>query len=136
MSKKNLIIIILLALVLIVGVIIGIIIYTNGSGEKVKEVPTYTVGIEDLYCNIKDSKKMLKINIIIETSNDKLKENIENKKFLVRDLTNEIIVSKTEDDLLGDKGQSKLKLEILKNLAEFFESEEITNIYFNDFIIQ
>lgn len=136
MSKKNLIIIIVLALVLIVGVIIGIIIYTNGSGEKVKEVPTYTVGIEDLYCNIKDSKKMLKINIIIETSNDKLKENIENKKFLVRDLTNEIIVSKTEDDLLGDKGQSKLKLEILKNLAEFFESEEITNIYFNDFIIQ
>lgn len=136
MSKRNLIIVIILLAVLVIGVVIGIVIYMNGSEEKVKEIPTYTVGIDDLYCNIKDSKKMVKINIVLETRDEKLKENIENKKFLIRDLTNEIIVSKTEEDLLGDNGQAKLKKEILKHLIEVFKSEDITNIYFNDFIIQ
>lgn len=136
MSKKNLIIVIILLLALIIGIAIGVLLYTNGSLEKVKETPTHTVGIDDLYCNIKDSKKMVKINIIIETNDHKLKEDIANKKFLIRDLTNEIIVSKTEDDLLKENGQADLKKEILASLVEVFESQKITNIYFNDFIIQ
>lgn len=137
MSKKTLTIIIILSLALVVGVAIGVFLYMNGSnGEKVKEIPTYTVGADDLYSNIKDSKKMLKINIVVETSSEELKENMENKKFLIRDTTNEIVVGKTEEDLLGENGQTNLKKEILKSLVEVFENERITNIYFNDFIIQ
>lgn len=137
MSKKTLTIVIILSLALVVGVAIGVFLYMNGSnGEKVKEIPTYTVGADDLYSNIKDSKKMLKINIVVETSSEELKENMENKKFLIRDTTNEIVVGKTEEDLLGENGQTNLKKEILKSLVEVFENERITNIYFNDFIIQ
>lgn len=136
MSKKNLTIIFILIIALMIGVVIGIIVYIKGSGDKVKEVPTFTVGIDDMYCNIKDSKKMVKINIVIETIDEKLKKTIESKKFLTRDLANEIIANKTEEELLGENGQSKLKTEILKSLIDIFESEKITSIYFNDFIIQ
>ncbi len=136
MSKKNLTIIFILIIALMIGVVIGIIVYIKGSGDKVKEVPTFTVGIDDMYCNIKDSKKMVKINIVIETIDEKLKKTIESKKFLTRDMANEIIASKTEEELLGEKGQTKLKDEILKRLIDIFESEKITSIYFNDFIIQ
>lgn len=136
MSKRSLTIIIVSLLVLVIGIGIGIFVYTNGSGEKIVEVPTYTVGMEDLYCNIKDSRKMLKINIVVETKDEELKKIMESQKFLIRDLTNEIIVSKTEDDLLIENGQRELKKEILKDLIETFESEKIINIYFNDFIIQ
>lgn len=137
MSKKGLTIIIISLVALIIGVMIGIFVYMNGPGEtKGKELLTYNTGIEDLYCNIKDSKKVVKINMVIETKNTKLNESLESKKFLIRDLTNEIVVSKTDQDLLGEDGQAKLKKEILARLEEVFKSEEIINIYFNDFIIQ
>lgn len=136
MPKKNLFKIFILFIALIAVIIIGVILFMNGYFEKTKEIPTYIVGIDDLYCNIKDSKKMVKINMVIETSDDKLKVNMENKKFHIRDLTNKIIVSKTEEDLLGENGHANLKKEILKNLEEVFQSENISNIYFHDFIIQ
>lgn len=136
-KNKMVIIIIALVLALVIGIVAGVLIYLRSTGEeKVKILPTYTVQVDDLYANIKDSKKILKLNIIVETTDEELQAALSSKMFLIRDSANEIIVSKTEEDLRETNGQSLLKTEIKKSLIEVFENDKITNIYFNDFIIQ
>ena len=136
-KNKTLIVIIVLILALFVGIVAGISIFLNSSDEeKTKDIPTYTVVSDDLYGNIKDSKKILKLNIVVETTDEKIQETLTNKMFLIRDRANEIIVTKTEDELREEKGQTILKEKIKEDLMEIFETNKITNVYFNDFIIQ
>lgn len=136
-KNKTLIVIVVLILALLIGIVAGIFIFLNSSDrEKAKDIPTYTVVSDDLYGNIKDSKKILKLNIVVETTDEKIQETLTNKMFLIRDRANEIVVTKTEEELREEKGQTLLKEKIKKDLMEIFETDKITNVYFNDFIIQ
>lgn len=137
LKNKKFIIIILLVIALAIGIVAGGFIYINSNDkDQVKKIPTYTVACNDLYGNIKDSKKILKLNIIVETIDEGLQATLNEKIFLVRDKANEIIVTKTEEELREEQGQTLLKEQIKKDLMEIFETDKITNVYFNDFIIQ
>ncbi|MBU5314235.1 flagellar basal body-associated FliL family protein [Tissierella carlieri] len=138
MSKNTiLIVIIVLLLSLIAGIAVGIFFFSNNSGEKkVKKVETYSITLEDLYCNIKDSKRILKIKITLETINEDTLTTLTEKQFLIRDDVNKIITNLTEEELRGKEGQINLQNQIKTNMVELFNDESIINVYFNDFIIQ
>lgn len=138
MSKNLvLIIVIIMLFLIIVGIGVGIFLFTNNSGErKVKPLKTYNITLDDLYCNIKDSKRILKIKITLETTNEKTYEDLTDKHFLIRDEVNKIIRNLTEEELEGKEGQTNLQEKIKTNLIDLFQDESITNVYFNDFIIQ
>lgn len=138
MSKKTIWIIVIVLLVsLIAGIIVGIFIFSNNSKEKkVKPVKTFSITMNDLYCNIKDSKRILKVKITLETTSEKTLENLATKQFLVRDQVNKIIRGLTDEDLQGKEGQVKLQNQIKSDLVELFEDDSIINVYFDDFIIQ
>lgn len=138
MSKKTIIIVvIILLLALIAGIAVGIFFFSNNSGEKkIKEIKTYSITLDDLYCNIKESKRILKIKITLETTNEKTLANLSEKQFLIRDDVNKIISNLTEEELRGKEGQVNLQNVIKTNMVELFKDESIINIYFNDFIIQ
>lgn len=138
MSKNTIIIIVLiLLLALVAGIAVGIFFFSNNSGEKkVKEIQAYSITLDDLYCNIKDSKRILKIKITLETTNEKTLEKLTAKQFLIRDDVNKIITNLTEEELRGKEGQINLQNQIKTNMVDLFNDESITNIYFNDFIIQ
>ncbi|WP_353095301.1 flagellar basal body-associated FliL family protein [Tissierella praeacuta] len=138
MSKNNILIIVIILLVaLIAGIAVGIFFFSNNSGgKKAKELKTYSLTLEDLYCNIKESKRILKIRITLETSNEKTLAELTEKQFLIRDDVNKIISTLTEEELRGKEGQVSLQDQIKTNMVELFKDESIMNIYFNDFIIQ
>jgi len=138
MSKKTLLIIVIVLLVaLIAGIIVGIFMFSNNAKErKVKEIPTFSLTLDDLYCNIKDSKKILKVKVTLETASEKTLEKLTEKQFLIRDEINKIVRNLTDEDLQGKEGQVKVQNQIKTSLVELFGEESIINIYFNDFIIQ
>ncbi|MGJ0846787.1 flagellar basal body-associated FliL family protein [Tissierella praeacuta] len=138
MSKKNtLIIVFILLLALVAGIAVGIFFFSNSSGEKrEKEIQTYSITLEDLYCNIKESKRILKIRVTLETTNERSLAKLTEKQFLIRDEVNKIIANLTEDELRGKEGQVNLQNQIKTNMVELFNDQSIINIYFNDFIIQ
>lgn len=138
MSKKTILIVIVILLVaLIAGIIVGIFIFSNNSKEKkIKPIKTFSITMDELYCNIKDSKKILKVKITLETTSEKTIESLTTKQFLVRDQVNKIVRSLTDEDLQGKEGQIKLQNEIKTNLVELFQDENIINVFFDDFIIQ
>ena len=141
MKNKNIVLIVLLVLVIIlaiVGIALGFAFYKNNNNKDStrKHLETFNLTLEDMYCNIKDSKKIAKVKITVETNNNKTLEFIEGKQFLMRDDINKIIRSKNEDELQGKEGQVTLQKEINESLIKLFDDETITNVYFDDLIIQ
>ena len=141
MGNRNVGLVVILVLVIIlaiVGIALGITFYRNNNannGAK-EQLKTFNLTLQDMYCNIKDSKKIVKVKITIETNNKKTLELIEEKQFLIRDDINKIIRNKAEEDLQGKEGQVKLQKEINESLVKLFNDETITNVYFDDLIIQ
>lgn len=137
-TKKTILIVLLVILILfaVAGLILGFSIYKN-SGDKNKDIEEYYITLEEMYCNIKDSKKIIKLKATIEINNKKTYEELEEKQFLMRNEINKIIRNKEEKELLGKEGQVALQNEIKDSLIKLFDNgESITNVYFDELIIQ
>lgn len=137
MSNKTILIVIaILLFALILGIIAGLFIFSNNPNRREREAKIYPLTLDDMYCNINESKRILKIKLTVETINKKTFEEISEKQFLIRDEVNKIIRNLKEEDLQGKEGQVNLQKNIKENLIKLFNDESITNIYFDDFIIQ
>ncbi|MCR2042763.1 flagellar basal body-associated FliL family protein [Anaerosalibacter massiliensis] len=137
-TKKTILIVLLVILILfaVAGLILGFSIYKN-SGDKNKDIEKYYITLEEMYCNIKDSKKIIKLKATIEINNKKTYEELEEKQFLMRNEINKIIRNKEEKELLGKEGQVALQNEIKDSLIKLFDNgESISNVYFDELIIQ
>jgi len=139
MDKKNIIIIVLLVLVVLLsatGIVVGLRFINSNETNTVKKVKTYSLDLDDMYCNVKDSNKIVKVNVTVETNSESTLETLNNKAYLIRDSINQIIRNKSEDELKGKEGQLNLQKEIKETLVQIFNDETITNVYFNDFVMQ
>ena len=141
MSNKNTVLVVLLVLVIvlaIVGIVLGTTFYknNNANNSNKKKMETFNLTLQDMYCNIKDSKKIVKVKITIETNNKDSLKVLEEKQFSIRDDINKIIRNKKEDELQGKEGQVQLQKEINESLVKLFNDETITNVYFDDLVIQ
>ncbi len=94
-----------------------------------KQMETFNLTLDDMYSNIKDSKKIVKLKVTISTNSKTTYEGLSEKQFLIRDDINKIIRNKTEEELQGKDGQVKLQEEIKLSLIELFNDETITNVY-------
>lgn len=138
-TKKSILIVVIIVLLLfaIAGFVLGFFNYKNNDKENNnKTTEKYYITLEEMYCNIKDSKKIVKIKTTIEINNKNTYEELEGKQFLMRNEINKIIRSKEENELQGKEGQIALQNEIKENLIKLFDDESITNVFFDDLIIQ
>ncbi len=140
MSTKKLLIIALVSLITIIVIILGIygiIRWQNmNKTNDVEEVDKYYYELGEMYCNLKDSNRILKCNITIEVTDENLLQKLESKKFIIHDEINKVIRNKEEKDIEGKAGQVNLQNEISKMLITIFETQDIDNIYFNELIVQ
>jgi len=140
MSTKKIILIVIIVVAIlfaVVGSVLGIV-FSKGNGitSKKQSDEKFYLPMEELYCNVKESKKIVKARITVEVRDKKTLKDIGEKQFLIRDEINKIIRSKTEDKLKGKEGQIALQKEITDSLVKIFDDNNISNIYFDDFIIQ
>ena len=138
-TKKTILVVVIVVLLLfaIAGFALGFSSYkNNGDKNNNKDAEKNYITLEEMYCNIKDSKKIVKIKATIEINNKNTYEELEGKQFLMRNEINKIIRSKEENELQGKEGQIALQNEIKENLIKLFNNESITNVFFNDLIIQ
>lgn len=144
MSTKKVILIVVVVVIVILGLVGSIVGYLfnkggfafMGNNEKKKETEKYYLSLDSIYCNIKDSKKVLSLKVTIELDNEDSKTELDNKQFLIKDNINKIIRNKTEEELQGSEGQINLQKEIKNSLIKIFDDESITNVYFDEMIIQ
>ncbi len=108
----------------------------NADGNNKNEIKKCYYELGDMYCNLKDSHRILRCNITIEFTDEDLMNKFESTEFLINDEINKIIRNKGEKDIEGSEGQNKLQKEITSKLCQLFSSKKITNIYFKELIVQ
>jgi len=134
--KKILIIsiIVVILLVIVSATVFGIFFMKDDDKEENKEEYYFNVG--EIYSNLSDSKRIMKLNLTISASDEKLKEELEEKSFLIKDELYKILRNKKINEIEGKEGQLVLKKEIITNLNETFTTDKIVDVYFDEIIVQ
>ena len=135
MSKKVILIIlsVTLAVTLIVASVLGFLFFkSKDNNDENKEKYYYEVG--EMISNLKDTSRKVKLNIKIEYTDKKLLKKLESSSFIKHKIY-EIVRDKTEDELNGKAGQIKIQSEVTEMLKKLFETDDIINIYFEEFIV-
>lgn len=99
------------------------------------EVFKYDPG-EFFVTNITDSKSLLKSDIIIVMTDKEQFKEFENNTFKVRDILINVLRSKNYEQIREPKAQDVLKAEIKEKLKEKLNTDSISDIYFNEFVVQ
>lgn len=81
-------------------------------------------------------RRYLKTSITLELSNDKLQNEITVKSAILQDTINEILSSKSIEEIVTSKGKERLKGEIASRINEFLADGFIKSIFFTEFVIQ
>lgn len=139
MNFKKIIIYVLIGFV-VSAVVFGafFLIYMNNSqnGERVVNLKTYEYDIGEFSTNLGSTKSFFKGSIMLESTDKKLDEKLEEKNAQIRDSIITILIGKKSNEILEPEGQVELKKEILEAITDIVNSDTITKIYFVDYIIQ
>lgn len=137
MKKMIIIGVAVLVVLSIVGVVLFMFVFNKE--DKPKEVVLTEFVLGEMYTNIADPGKILKISINVEHAQDEelLAKLTANKSKIINNI-NAICRSKTYEDLGKKNAQERLAEEMREMIIEVTESDEesITNVYFLVFIIQ
>ena len=95
------------------------------------DVGTFIVNLQD-----KDADRYLKITIVLDAQDEKVKAELEKRLPQVKDAITTLLFTKTSQDLRTTEGIEELKEEILKRVNAILPIGGVKNVYFTDFVIQ
>lgn len=138
MSLKKVLLLSLIGLVVLALIFTLIFVFVlNKKGESKKEkVEYFQFELDEMYTNIKKSNNIMKINITVEYTDDRLAAVLNKQKARITNDILELLRNKTLEELSGKEGQRKARTDIKDKIVEIVESNNISNVYFTEFIVQ
>ena len=158
-SKKKLVIIVAVV-VLLVGGGVGAFL-AKGSGEKKEDaaleegaeeegghgegghgeggtgpLPPAVLPLETFIVNLQVKGSFLRTTIQLEFAEPELPHTIESDVPKIKDTIIKVLSSKSSSELLAEEGKEKIKAEIRDGVNEVLGAEDVTNVWFTEFIIQ
>lgn len=131
--KNNIIIIILLVIVVAFG---SAFLYFNYTSKPTKTVYyNYSPG-DEFVTNLKGDDKFVKAGVELEVYDKNVLNELKDQNSKIRNLILQILRNKAPQDLEGSEGQIKLQNEIKGEINKILGADKITNVYFDDFIVQ
>ena len=95
------------------------------------DVGTFIVNLQD-----KDADRYLKITIVLDVQDEKIKAELEKRLPQVKDAITTLLFTKSSKELRTAEGIEELKEEILKRVNAILPIGGVKNVYFTDFVIQ
>jgi flagellar FliL protein len=152
-GKKKLIIIIIIALVLIGGGVGAFFAFgkskgaDNEDGEEadaaendgegpVEDLPPAVLPLDTFIVNLQVKGSFLKTTLQLEFDEPELPHTIEHDTPKIRDAIIRVLSSKAAPDILSTEGKEKLREELKRAVNEALKSEDVTQVYITEFIIQ
>ena len=113
----------------------------EGGGEEGHEgeqtvLPPAILPLETFIVNLQVKGSFLKTTIQLEFAEPQLPPTVESDIPKVRDAIIRILSSRSSADILTSEGKEKLREEIKNSVNESLGAEDVTQIYFTEFIIQ
>lgn len=138
----KILLIIVLALVVIAGGIFAGYKFAMKSAPKtttikVQNLNKLTYGLGEFVIKLADtdSDRYLKVKISLEYNDEKFKEELDKSNTQIRDAVNTLLMSKKVTDIKA-QNLNKLKKDILDKINPILTTNQVTNIYFDDIIVQ
>ncbi|HOP75142.1 MAG TPA: flagellar basal body-associated FliL family protein [Bacillota bacterium] len=101
--------------------------------------PLVSVG-NDIIVNLRPDEKglerYLKVNVTLEVSNEKAQEELTARIPQVRDLIINILSRNTKEKIDEKEGKELIRSEIIKSINSHLVQGKVTNLFFQDFVIQ
>lgn len=107
-----------------------------GSRNYIRVGPTYQLDQFIVNLLTQSGRRYLKTTIALEMTNSELQNELSAKLPAVRDTINDILTSKSLEDISTTRGKEKVKEEIVQRLNEFLVDGKIRNVFFVDYAIQ
>jgi flagellar protein FliL len=94
--------------------------------------------MEDFVVNImqKDTTRFLKVGITLETKNQESSERIKNRMPQITDAVLLLVGNKQFDQIKDLQGKLQLKADLLAQINSLVGKDEVTEIFFTDFVVQ
>lgn len=140
-NKKKLIIIIIIAALLLSSIGFGVYYFflRNDDGSNVTKVMNEAMfPVGEFVVNLTDEKsnKFLKVNIVLGYEEDSdFNEELTKYTVKIRDSINTLLRSKNSDEL-DSFGVEQLKRQLKIRINSITEKGEVTDVYFDNIIIQ
>lgn len=140
--NKMIVVLIVLLIVTLIG--IGFFMYYIFAPAKTafgdiivhdEDVIGYNTG-SPFITTLRDSRKIIKADIVIEIHDKKDERILSDFNYRVRDCILTILGNISEDDIKSEDFKDNLKSDIKNKLQEMLETITIKGIYFNEFVIQ
>lgn len=108
------------------------------EAHEEKEYIGKVLPLETFVVNLAGSKgrRIVKVNMEIEISGEKVQEEIEKRKAQIRDIIIFLLSSKTYEDISTREGKDQLREEIKDNVNAFLTKGKIVNVYFTELLYQ
>ena len=95
------------------------------------DVGTFIVNLQD-----KDADRYLKVTIVLDAQDEKIKAELEKRLPQIKDAITTLLFTKSSNDIRTPEGIEELKEEILKRVNAILPIGGVKNVYFTDFVIQ
>ena len=152
MSKKTIIIVGAVALIFLFIIGAGFFLIMNKmatiqnqsiekvADEEVEEKPLIGAiySLDTFVVNLADQggKRYLRVKIDLEISDEKLKEELDQRLPQIKDSILMILPAKKFDNIKDEEGKIALRNEIIEKLNSFLKTGSITYVYFTEFVVQ
>ncbi|HNR13046.1 MAG TPA: flagellar basal body-associated FliL family protein [Thermodesulfobacteriota bacterium] len=109
-----------------------------GNDEKGSFVPGFMYPMETFIVNLSgdNAKRYLRVTMQMELSDEKVKQEMEQRMPMVRDMILTILPTKTAAELLETEGKSTMRDMILNRVNGVLTTGTVKNLYFTEFVIQ
>ncbi len=105
--------------------------------EKNRDIgPTYHIGEFTVNLTANISSRFIRTDIVVEVSERATINEIETRKYQIRDRIITILRAKTVDQLNNPDQLELLRFEIMQNVNHLLNSGEIVDLFFIDLVIQ
>lgn len=117
------------------GSIIYFVFIRNADADS-RPVKTYEYNIGDFTTNLGTVRNFFKGNIVVEVTDRSLIDEFEENDAKIRDKVIKTLIDKRPEDIIESEGKQQLREELITEISKVLQTEEITNLYFIDYIIQ
>ena len=113
----------------------------GGAGAEDANLPPEPSAVytfEPFIVNLMDSANIryVKVMMEVELSSADVEAEIEEKKPALRDMVISLLSNRTYGELLGVRGKTQLREELLRRMNQILTSGTVTRIYFTEFVVQ
>jgi flagellar basal body-associated protein FliL len=132
---KKIMIIIIAAVILAGSAAVYFLVIRGRGGEKEVELTSFVPG-DYFVTNLAGSSSLFKVSTVLMLNTDKLSEELEAKKYIIRDTIIARLRKLTEEDFASEGIQDRLRSDLTEELNSVLGIDNIVTIYFGDFVMQ